>query len=123
MTRSTNFCELYQLFNLEAKLQANGVIESIVKEVIKKQLRNAAKRKGGEQMQMMQMIGLIRPILASIYLLKVINRNSRTRCEICSKLEIIIPERRQWRRSGIFIVNFEYVSHLVLVFLLLTLGR
>ena len=113
---------MYQLFNLEAKLQANGVIESIVKEVIKKQLRNAAKRKGGEQMQMMQMIGLIRPILASIYLLKVINRNSRTRCEICSKLEIIIPERRQWRRSGIFIVNFEYVSHFVLVFLLLTLN-
>ena len=118
MTRSTNFCELYQLFNLEAKLQANGVIESIVKEVIKKQLRNAAKHKGGEQMQMMQMIGLIRPILASIYLLKVINRNSRTRCEICSKLKIIIPERRQCRRTGIFFVNLEYISHFVLVFLL-----
>ena len=28
-----------------------------------------------------------------------------------------------WRRSGIFIVNFEYISHLVLVFLLLTLRR
>ena len=122
MTRSTNFCELYQLFNLEAKLQANGVIESIVKEVIKKQLRNAAKRKGGEQMQMMQMIGLIRPILAGIYLLKVMNLNSRTRCEICSKLKIIITERRQWRRTGIFFVNFEYISHFVLVFLLLTLN-
>ena len=24
------------------------------------------------------------------------------------------------RRSGVFIVNFEYISHLVLVFLLLT---
>ena len=34
-----------------------------------------------------------------------------------------IPERRQWRRSGIFIVNFEHISHLVLVFLLLTLSR
>ena len=120
MTRSTNFCELYQLFNLEAKLQANGVIESIVKEVIKKQLRNAAKRKGGEQMQMMQMIGLIRPIVGGIYLLNVMNRNSRTRCEICSKPKIIIPERRQWRRSVIFFVNFEYISRFVLVFLLLT---
>ena len=30
----------------------------------------------------------------------------------------------QWRRSGIiFIVNFEHISHLVLVFLLLTLSR
>ena len=38
----------------------------------------------------------------------------------CSKLTINIPERRQWRRSGIFIVNSEHISHLVLVFLLLT---
>ena len=29
----------------------------------------------------------------------------------------------QWRRSGIFIVNFEHISHLALVFLLLTLSR
>ena len=28
----------------------------------------------------------------------------------------------QWRRSGVFIVNFEHISHLVLVFLLLTLN-
>ena len=27
-----------------------------------------------------------------------------------------------WRRSGIFIVNFEHILHLVLVFLLLTLN-
>ena len=60
---------------------------------------------------------------AGIYLLKFNNRNTntRTRCEICSKLTIKTPERRQWHRSGIFIVNFKYISHLVLVFLLLTL--
>ena len=34
-----------------------------------------------------------------------------------------MPERRQWRRSGIFIVIFEHISHLVLVFLKLTLRR
>ena len=60
---------------------------------------------------------------AGIYLLKVNNRNTRTRCEICSKLTIKTPERRQWRRSGVFIVNFEHISHLVLVFLLLTLNK
>ena len=43
-------------------------------------------------------------------------------CETCSKLTIKIQERRQWRRSGIFIVNFEHISHLVLVFLLLPLN-
>ena len=59
---------------------------------------------------------------AFIYLLKVDNRNTRTRCEICSKLTIKIPERRQWRRSGVFIVNFEHISHLIVVFLLLTLN-
>ena len=32
----------------------------------------------------------------SIYLLKVNNRNTRTRSEICSKLTIKTPERRQW---------------------------
>ena len=59
---------------------------------------------------------------AGIYLLKVTNRNTRTRCEICSKLTMKTPERRQWRRSGVFIANFEHISHLVLVFLLLTLN-
>ena len=41
-----------------------------------------------------------------IYMLKVNNRNTRTRCEICSKLTI----------------KTEHISHL-LVFLLLTLNR
>ena len=41
--------------------------------------------------------------------LKVNNRNTRLRCEICSKLTIMTPERRHWRRSGVFIVNFEHV--------------
>ena len=62
-------------------------------------------------------------IPAGIYLLKVNNRNTRTRCEICSKLTINTPERRYWRRSGVFIVNFEHISHLALVFLLLTLNK
>ena len=30
-------------------------------------------------------------------MLKVNSRNTRTRCEICSKLTTKIPERRQWR--------------------------
>ena len=31
-------------------------------------------------------------------------------CEICSEITIKTPERRQWRRSGVFIVNFEQVN-------------
>ena len=57
------------------------------------------------------------------YVFKINNRNTRTRSEICSKLTIKIPESRHWRRSSDFIVNFEHISHLVLVFLLLTLSR
>ena len=53
---------------------------------------------------------------------EVNNRITRTRCEMCSKLTTKTPERRQWRRFGVFIVNFEHISHLVLVFLLLTLS-
>ena len=53
---------------------------------------------------------LIGKFPAGIYLIKVNNRNTKTRCEI------------GWRRSGVFIVNFEHISHLVLGFLLLTLN-
>ena len=49
--------------------------------------------------------------------------NTRTRCEIRSTLTIKTPDQRQWRRSGVFIVNFEQIAHLVLVFPLLPLGR
>ena len=55
------------------------------------------------------------------------------RAMTCSKLTIETLEqgmkydqiyvRRHWRRSGVFIVNFEYISHLALAFLLLTLSR
>ena len=42
---------------------------------------------------------------------KVNKRNTRTRCEICSKLTIKTPEGHHWGRSGVFIVNFEHISH------------
>ena len=51
----------------------------------------------------------IQGIPADIYLLNVNKRNTRTRCEICSKLTLKTPGR-------------EHISHLVLVFLLLTLN-
>ena len=38
----------------------------------------------------------IRRFPSGMYLLKVNNRNTRARCEICSKLTIKIPERRHW---------------------------
>ena len=43
---------------------------------------------------------------AGIYLLKVNNRNTRTRFEICSKLTIKTPERRHWVGNP-FLVNFS----------------
>ena len=50
---------------------------------------------------------------------KVDNRSSRA---VCSKLTIKTPERRYWRQSGVFIVNFEHI-YLVLVLLSLTLRK
>ena len=41
----------------------------------------------------------------------------------CSNLEIKTPEQRQWRYSCVFIIDFEYISQLFLVFLLLTLNQ
>ena len=60
---------------------------------------------------------------ANIYLLKGNNRNTIKRCKICSKLSIITPEQRQWRRSDVVIVNFEPILHLFIGFLLLTLSK
>ena len=54
---------------------------------------------------------------------KVNNRNTRTRSEICSRLTMKTTGRCQWRRSDGFIVKFEQISHLILVFLLLTLNK
>ena len=66
---------------------------------------------------------------AGIYLFKVNNRNTRTRCEICSKLTINTPERRGdvlvylLLTDPEFLYLNEHISHLVLVFLLLTLNK
>ena len=49
-------------------------------------------------------------------------QSQRKRFEIFSKLTIK-TERRQWRRSGVFIVNLEHIWHFFLVFLLLDLNR
>ena len=65
--------------------------------------------------------GLIIP--AGNYMFRVDNRNTRTTCELCSKLTINTPEGYQRRLSGVFIINFENISHLVSVFLLLNLSR
>ena len=57
------------------------------------------------------------------HMLKVNTRNTRTRSEICRKLTTKTPERSHCRRSNVFIINFEHISHLVLVFIWLTLSR
>ena len=44
-------------------------------------------------------------------------------CEICSKLTIKTPQRRQWRLSDVFIINFEQISHIVVVFPLFPLNK
>ena len=46
--------------------------------------------------------------ITSIYLLKVNNRNTRTRCEICSKLTIKTPERCHWQKS--LLTSFSLVT-------------
>ena len=61
---------------------------------------------------------LIQNFLADFYLFKVNKKDTRKTCKICSKLTMKTPERRHLHRSGVFIVNFEHISNLFLVFLL-----
>ena len=49
-------------------------------------------------------------------LFKVNNGNTRTISEICLKMLIKTREWHQWRLAVVFIVNFEQISHIVLVF-------
>ena len=59
------------------------------------------------------------PAQPGFYLFKVNNRNTkntRARYEMCLKLTVRTPERRQWLRSGVFIANFHQISHIRLVF-------
>ena len=63
---------------------------------------------------------------AGIYLLKVNNEITVIISKICSKLTIKTPERYHWCRAGVFnviTVNFEQISHIVLVFTLLNLKK
>ena len=54
--------------------------------------------------------------IAANYIFKVNNRNTRARCEICSKLTIKTPEPRQWRGSSVLIVTyFTPCSSIVIV--------
>ena len=59
----------------------------------------------------------------NIYLFKLNNGNTGKKCEIRSELTIETPEQRHWRRSGFYIVNFEYISHHFLLLLLMTLNK
>ena len=59
---------------------------------------------------------------ANIYLYKGTDRNTRKRCDICFKVNNK-NFRTTWRCSGGFTVNFEHISQLFLLFLLLTLNK
>ena len=56
--------------------------------------------------------------LGRIYIFNVNNGNDRIMSEICSKLTIETPGRMT--RSSVFIDNFEQISHIVMLFPLLT---
>ena len=42
-----------------------------------------------------------------IYLRQVNNGNTKTKCEMCSKLTIKTPEQSQWSRFGVFIEDYS----------------
>ena len=58
---------------------------------------------------------------SGIYLLKVNNRNTRTKCDMF-KVNNKDTQMTPMACSGAFIVNFEHISDLALMFLLLTLN-
>ena len=80
-------------------------------------------RKSKEASNYLMNTSCIKHSPTGIYLFKVNDGNIRTMCEICSKLAIKTPLRRQKCCSGVFIGNFEQISQVVLVFPLLILNK
>ena len=60
---------------------------------------------------------------AGIYLFRNNTENFREMYEKCSKLTIKIPEQGHCCRFGVFFVNFEQISDIVLMFPLFTLNE
>ena len=53
------------------------------------------------------------------YLINVTNRNTKNtkaRCQMSLKLTVRTPEWHQWHHSSVFVVNFQHISHIHLVF-------
>ena len=67
------------------------------------------------------MIKFIKP--DDIYSCKVKFGNTRTMYEMCSEIWIQTGERCQWHCSSVFFVHTEQISHIAVVFLLLTLNK
>ena len=68
----------------------------------------------------MQTNAKIRIYSADMFLFKVNNINGVRKCTICSKLTKTSEQpqlhediKKYWRRSGVFIVNFEQIPHLL----------
>ena len=59
---------------------------------------------------------------ASNYMFKANNIRVRTAGETGPKLTIKTPEWGHGRPSDVFIINFEHILHLLVMFLLLTLS-
>ena len=58
------------------------------------------------------------------YLFKVNSENIRKICEICSPITRKTPKRLPWLpHYDVFVVDFEQISHIQLVFPLMTLKR
>ena len=59
------------------------------------------------------LIKKLKRIPVNFYLFKVNHKNTRKRYKICSNLKKKTPERRHWRRSGVYIFNLENISHFI----------
>ena len=58
-----------------------------------------------------------------IYMFQVINENTMTMYEICSKLTMTTAELLHWHCFAIFVVSFEQVSHFFLAFTIFDLEQ
>ena len=93
------------------------VLHSFYQNCLSHHLKSPSKNNGLRFWRIFPQLFIIKTVFKKrMCLFKANVRNTKTVLENCSKSTMKATEGRQWGRSCIFIINFEQIPHIVLVF-------
>ena len=109
---SPDMPQWYNIYNITVQYDMTFLVRFLTQWILDWKWKFLKWRSG----EAMRKVSGIVVILVGIYLPNIIGRNTKTRCGIFLKLTIQILEWRQWRCSGVFIVEFRQIHILLYCF-------